>query len=187
MGIQAAEALQHAHEIGIVHRDIKPGNLLLDTQGKLFITDFGLARIESQAGTTISGDIIGTLRYMSPEQALGQPALVDHRTDIYSLGATLYELLTLCPAVDGADRSELLQRISHQDPTPLRQRNTSVPRELETIVLKCLAKEPSGRYTTAEHVADDLQRFLHDEPILRGVPLFRLAWASGRVAIGPPS
>jgi len=165
LGIQVAEALAHAHEIGIVHRDVKPGNLLLDSQGQLFVTDFGLARIESQAGTTISGDIVGTLRYMSPEQALGQPALVDHRTDIYSLGATLYELLTLQPVVRGCDRRELLQRIAHQDPTPLRQLNRAVPRELETIVLKCLAKEPTRRYTTAQQVADDLRRFLQDEPI----------------------
>src|SRR5205807_464467 len=101
IGIQAAEALEHAHQLGIVHRDIKPANLLLDGRGDLWITDFGLARLQDDHGLTMTGDVLGTLRYMSPEQAAGSKDL-DHRTDVYSLGATLYELLALRPAVAGA-------------------------------------------------------------------------------------
>src|SRR5206468_12615573 len=98
LGIQAAEALDHAHGFGILHRDIKPANLMLDGFGKLWVTDFGLARLQCDSGITLTGDLVGTLRYMSPEQALGTRAIVDGRTDIYSLGITLYELLTLRPA-----------------------------------------------------------------------------------------
>ena len=101
LGIQAAKALDHAHKFGIVHRDIKPANLLLDIQGNLWVTDFGLARLQDDAGLTITGDLLGTLRYMSPEQALAKRGYLDHRTDIYSLGATLYELVTLRPAIEG--------------------------------------------------------------------------------------
>ena len=103
LGIQAAEALDHAHTLGIVHRDVKPANLLVDGSGKLWVTDFGLAHIQSDARLTITGDLVGTLRYMSPEQALAKRIVVDHRTDVYSLGATLYELLTLEPAFGGSD------------------------------------------------------------------------------------
>ncbi len=107
LGVQAAEALQHAHDQGILHRDIKPSNLMLDAEGDLFITDFGLARIESDVGMTMTGDMVGTLRYMSPEQALGKRGVVDHRCDIYALGVTLYELLTLRPPFNGADRRRI--------------------------------------------------------------------------------
>ena len=112
LGIQAAEALDHAHQHGIVHRDMKPANLLVDTTGKLWVTDFGLARLETDAGMTMTGDLVGTLRYMSPEQALAKRVVVDHRTDIYSLGITLYELLALRPAFDGDDRQDLLKQIA---------------------------------------------------------------------------
>src|SRR5262249_47525755 len=108
LGTQAALALEHAHQLGIIHRDIKPSNLLVDVRGNLWITDFGLAHCHSQAGLTMTGDLVGTLRYMSPEQALAKRVVVDHRTDIYSLGVTLYELLTLQPAFPGADRQDLL-------------------------------------------------------------------------------
>ena len=105
LGLQAAEALDHAHTRGILHRDIKPGNLLLDAEGRLWVTDFGLAQIQGNHGLTLSGDILGTLRYMSPEQALARRVVIDGRTDVYSLGVTLYELLTLQPAFDGKDRA----------------------------------------------------------------------------------
>lgn len=116
MMAQAADALEHAHSLGIVHRDVKPGNLLLDNAGHLWVTDFGLARFGSDADLTMTGDLLGTLRYMSPEQALAKHGLVDHRTDVYSLGATLYELLTLLPAMGGADKQEILKRIAFEEP-----------------------------------------------------------------------
>jgi hypothetical protein len=147
---------------------------MVDRRGNLWITDFGLAHCPSQAGLTMTGDVVGTLRYMSPEQALGQRALVDHRTDIYSLGATLYELLTLRPAHDGGDREELLRQIAFEEPKPLRRLNPAVPAELETIVLKALEKSAADRYATAQDLADDLGRFLRDEPIrARRAPLAR--------------
>ena len=116
-----AEALQHAHDLGVLHRDIKPSNLMLDAEGQLYITDFGLARIEADAGVTMTGDIIGTLRYMAPEQALAKRVVIDQRADIYSLGATLYELLTLQPAFGETDRAELLKQIAFEEPRPLRK------------------------------------------------------------------
>jgi WD40 repeat protein/serine/threonine protein kinase len=165
LGIQAAEALEHAHQQGVLHRDIKPSNLLLDARGNLWITDFGLARLQSEASLTLTGDIMGTLRYMSPEQAMAKRVIIDHRTDIYSLGATLYELMTLHPVFEGDDRQALLRQIAFAEPRPLRKLNTAVPRELETIMLKALSKDPSGRFTTAQELADDLRRFLEDRPI----------------------
>jgi tetratricopeptide (TPR) repeat protein len=164
-GIQAAEALDHAHQLGVVHRDVKPANLLLDVRGQLWVTDFGLARIQSEASLTATGDVVGTLRYMSPEQALARRVVIDHRTDVYSLGATLYELLTLQPAFGGKDREELLRQIALDEPAPPRRLNRAVPAELETIVLKALEKEPADRYATAQELADDLRRFLEDRPI----------------------
>ena len=165
LGVQAAQALEHAHQLGVIHRDIKPANLLLDRAGDLWITDFGLARLRSHVEITMSGDAVGTLRYMSPEQALAKRALVDHRTDIYSLGSTLYEALTLQPAYPGTDRAEILQRISQGEPPLPRKINHFVPTELETIVLKAMAHEPERRYATAQELADDLTRFLDHRPI----------------------
>jgi serine/threonine protein kinase len=164
LGIQAAEALDHAHALGIVHRDIKPGNLMVDDRGGVWVTDFGLAYIQSDARLTMTGDLVGTLRYMSPEQALAR-RVVDHRADIYSLGATLYELLTLEPAFRGNDRQELLRQIAFEEPTPPRRLNRAVPAELETIVVKAMEKNPAERYATTKELADDLRRFLADEPI----------------------
>jgi serine/threonine protein kinase/Flp pilus assembly protein TadD len=165
LAVQAALALEHAHGLGVIHRDIKPANLLVDGEGTLWVTDFGLAQVQTDTRLTLTGDLVGTLRYMSPEQALAQPAGVNHRTDIYSLGATLYELLTLGPAFDGRDRQELLRQIAFEEPRPPRQVNRAIPPELETIVLKAMAKEPGERYATAGDLADDLRRFLEDRPI----------------------
>jgi serine/threonine protein kinase/tetratricopeptide (TPR) repeat protein len=165
LGIQAAEALDHAHQMGIVHRDVKPANLLVDDAGRLWITDFGLAQFQSDTRLTMTGDLVGTLRYMSPEQALAKRVVVDHRTDIYSLGATLYELLTLQPAFPGNDRQELLRQIAFEEPEAPRRVNGAIPREFETIVLKALERNPAERYATAQELADDLRRFLEDKPI----------------------
>jgi serine/threonine protein kinase len=165
LGRQAAEALEHAHQQGVTHRDVKPANLLVDGRGHLWVTDFGLAHCQGQAGLTMTGDLLGTLRYMSPEQALAQRVVIDHRTDVYSLGATLYELLTLEPAFGGADRQELLRQIAFEEPRPLRKVNKPIPAELETVVLKALEKNPNDRYGTAQELADDLRRFLEDRPI----------------------
>ncbi len=114
---------------------------------------------------TLTGDLIGTLRYMSPEQALGKRLILDHRTDIYSLGSTLYELLTLHPVVDGRDRQEVLRRIAQDEPIPPRRIDPAIPRDLETILLKAISREPEDRYATAQELADDLRRFLEHRPI----------------------
>jgi len=163
MGVQAAEALEHAHQLGVVHRDIKPANVLVDGRGHLWITDFGLAHFRSEGNLTMSGDLLGTIRYMSPEQALAQS--LDHRTDIYSLGATLYELLTLEPAFGGSNRQELLRQVVQEEPRPPRRVHKAVPEELETIVLKAMEKNAAERYVTARELADDLRRYLEDRPI----------------------
>jgi serine/threonine protein kinase len=168
--LQAADALQHAHESGIVHRDIKPANLLVDVSGQIRITDFGLAQIRSEVGLTRTGDTPGTLRYMSPEQAAGKRTIVDHRTDIYSLGATFYELLTLSPIFEGQDVQELLAQIFDAEPQPLRNLDKSIPVELETIVLKATSKSPDDRYHTAGDLAADLRRYLDNQPILAKRP-----------------
>ena len=165
LGVQAAEALEYAHGVGVTHRDIKPANLLVDLRGNLWITDFGLSHFQNQAGLTMTGDLVGTLRYMSPEQALAQRVAIDHRTDVYSLGATLYELLTLEPVFDGRNRLELLRQIAFEEPKSPRRFNKSIPAELDTIVLKALEKNPADRYASAQELADDLGRFLNDESI----------------------
>jgi serine/threonine protein kinase len=165
IGKQTAEALEYAHQMGVIHRDIKPANLLFDGRGEVWITDFGLAQFQSQAGLTVSGELVGTLRYVSPEQAMAKRGVVDHRTDIYSLGATLYEFLTLQPVFDGKDRHALLRQIDHEEPRLPRLLDPSIPYELETIVLKALAKNAADRYGSAQELADDLERFLEDKPI----------------------
>jgi tetratricopeptide (TPR) repeat protein len=200
LGIQAAEALEHAHQMGVVHRDIKPSNLMVESRlpspsGKaaqsffpspsgrgaggegaegerraaecphLWITDFGLAMTQTEMNLTMTGDVLGTLRYMSPEQVQAKHGVLDHRTDVYSLGLTLYELLTLQPAFPGDNRQKLLRQVIEDEPRPPRQLNTSIPKDLETIILKATAKEPQSRYATAQQLADDLRRFVEDRPI----------------------
>jgi tetratricopeptide (TPR) repeat protein len=163
IGLQVAEALAYAHGQGILHRDIKPSNLLLDTQGTVWITDFGLAKTAADTDNlTHTGDIVGTLRYMAPERFEGQ---ADLRSDLYALGLTLYELLTLRPAFDESDRHRLIAQLMHDAPLRPRQVNRAIPRDLETVVLKATARDPVQRYQTPGEVAEDLQRFLDDRPI----------------------
>jgi eukaryotic-like serine/threonine-protein kinase len=170
LGQQAAQALHFAHEQGVLHRDVKPSNLLVEDSGRLWVGDFGLARITGGGDLTETGAAMGTLRYMSPEQALGPRAAVDHRTDVYALGATLYELITLRPAFDGDDRFELFRRIVQEEPSPPRRIDPAIPRDLETIVLTAMAKDPAKRYTTALELADELGRFLQGRPICARPP-----------------
>ena len=176
---QTAEALEYAHQMGVIHRDIKPANLLLDGRGEVWITDFGLAQFQNQAGLTMTGELVGTLRYVSPEQAMAQKGLVDHRTDIYSLGATLYELLTLEPVFDGRDRHALLHQIGFDEPKPPRALDVSIPYELETIVLKALAKSPAERTAAPRSwptICNASSRTSRSRP---GGPAWSIAAASG--------
>jgi serine/threonine protein kinase/WD40 repeat protein len=161
LGAQAAEALAHAHGQGVLHRDVKPSNLLLDADGDVWLTDFGLAK-EGGEDLTRTGDVVGTLRYLPPERLRG---VSDPRGDVYGLGVTLYELVTLRPAFDGDDRARLLKQLSEEDPPRPRSLDRSVPRDLETVVLKATAKEPRRRYQTAADLAEDLWRFLADRPV----------------------
>ena len=160
-----ADGLQHAHSKGVIHRDIKPSNVILDGDGTLRILDFGLARLEGQETLTLTGDVIGTLRYMSPEQVRRRQIPVDHRTDVYSLGATMYEAVCARPPFQGKDQADTLSQIIECDPRPIQQSNPKVPVDLQTIVLKCLRKDAAERYGTAEALAQDLRRFLRGDPI----------------------
>jgi WD40 repeat protein/serine/threonine protein kinase len=173
IGIQVADALRYAHSQGIVHRDIKPSNLLLDPRGTVWVTDFGLAKAGDD-GLTQTGDILGTIRYMAPERFRGEG---DGRADVYALGLTLYELLTLRPAFDSSDRLALIEQIKGEDPPRPRSLDSRIPRDLETIVLKAIAKDPQGRYSSADALGEDLRRFLADEPIkARRVGPLERAW-----------
>src|SRR5205814_1710081 len=163
VGMQVADALAHAAGQGVLHRDIKPSNLLLDETGNVWVTDFGLAKAASDGdGLTHTGDIVGTLRYMAPERFSGKG---DLRSDVYSLGLTLYELLTLRPAFDAADRSKLVKQVLHDEPVRPRKLNPGVPRDLETVVLKAIARDPAHRYQTPAEMAEDLKRFVEDRPV----------------------
>lgn len=164
--LEVAEALEHSHSMGIVHRDIKPSNLMVDDHGHLWVTDFGLAHLETGPGLTISGDVVGTMRYMSPEQASGNCHVLDQRSDIYSLGTTLYELLTLQPAISATSSQRILQQILEEPPPAIRRINAAVPKDLETIVHKAITKEPHRRYQSAGEMADDLRRLRSNEPVL---------------------
>lgn len=178
IGLQVAEALEYAHNQGVLHRDIKPANLLLDTQGAAWIADFGLAKLAEHDALTRSGDVVGTLRYMAPEQFEGQG---DKRSDIYSLGLTLYELLTLAPAGETSSHGNLLKQLTNGQLRPPRSVDAAIPRDLETIVLKATCADPDRRYATAGQLADDLQRFLDDLPVLaRRTPAIERLWRWGK-------
>jgi serine/threonine-protein kinase len=175
LGLQVAQALAYAHQQGVLHRDIKPSNLLLDVQGTVWVTDFGLAKaLADTDGLTQEGDVLGTLRYMAPERLRGQ---ADARSDVYALGLTLYELLTLRPAFDQEDRDRLIHQVTTGVPPRPRALNAAIPRDLETIVLKAIEHEPARRYQDAEELAADLGRFLVDRPIrARPVGALERAW-----------
>jgi WD40 repeat protein len=189
-----AEGVQHAHEHGIIHRDLKPANVLLGTGSIPKITDFGLAKtLDTPDGPTKSGTILGTPSYMAPEQALGKKQDIGPTTDVYSLGAILYECLTGRPPFKAETSLDTMLQVASQDPVPPRQINSQVPRDLETICLKCLRKEPAKRYASARALADDLGRFLRNEPIRarpvgpleRGLKWLRRrpAWAAALVLL----
>ncbi|MHC4599540.1 MAG: protein kinase domain-containing protein [Planctomycetota bacterium] len=167
---QAAQALQYAHEQGVIHRDIKPANIMVQTDGKVRVMDFGLARQEAtESSLTASGAVLGTPAYMSPEQAKADKGKVDRRTDIYALGATLYEMLTLTSPIEfGADEGvhKVLLRIMTEEPASPTQRNPKIPLNLSTVVMKAVAKEPRHRYDSISAFSDDLERFLRGDPVV---------------------
>jgi serine/threonine-protein kinase len=163
IGLQVAEALEYAHNQGVLHRDIKPSNLLLDTHGTVWVTDFGLAKAVTDGDDlTHTGDIVGTLRYMAPERFQGES---DARADIYSLGLSLYELITRRSAYEQTDRNKLIKQVTTVEPPQPRKLNAAIPRDLETIVLKAIDREPASRYANASQMAEDLRCFLEDKPI----------------------
>jgi serine/threonine protein kinase/tetratricopeptide (TPR) repeat protein len=162
VGVQVAEALEYAHQQGTLHRDVKPSNILLDSHGIAWVTDFGLAKAAADANLTHTGDIVGTIRYMAPERFHGR---CDARSDVYGLGLTLYELLARRPAFDASDRNRLIHQVGVVEPTRLRKLDPLIPRDLETIIHKAIEKDPAHRYATAGALADDLRCLLEDRPI----------------------
>jgi predicted Ser/Thr protein kinase len=184
---QVARGVQAVHEKGVVHRDLKPGNVLLTADGMPKVADFGLAkRLDASEGLSATGDTLGTPSYMPPEQAAGRTHEAGAVADVYALGAILYECLTGRPPFHGRTRAETLQHVLHEEPQPPRCLNPKTPRDLETVCLKCLEKRPESRYATAQDLADDLRRFLHSEPVLaRRVTAVRRAvrWVCQRAAL----
>lgn len=180
--VKVARAVHHAHQRGVIHRDLKPANILLDEQGSPFLTDFGLAKlVEQDRGQTQDRAILGTPAYMAPEQARGGAKHVTTAADIYSLGAILYELLTSLPPFTGSSPLEILEHVRSKEPLRPRSLNPALDRDLETICLKCLEKEPARRYASAEDLALELERWLAGEPILaRPVGQWERAWKWGR-------
>ncbi|GAB5403347.1 MAG: hypothetical protein Aurels2KO_15780 [Aureliella sp.] len=173
-GEMVASGLAYAHSQGVLHRDIKPANLLVDASEQCWIADFGLAKLLEQDGVTKTGEVLGTPQYMPPEAFSGQ---YDARSEVYALGLTLFELIALQPAISGKGAAEILRRASRGDTQPLRQLAPTLPRDLETIVVKCLSSDPKGRYQTARDLHDDLHRFLNFRPVKarRTGPLLRLS------------
>jgi eukaryotic-like serine/threonine-protein kinase len=164
--VTVAKAIDYAHQCGVIHRDLKPGNILLDQTGNPRVTDFGLAkRIQGDSGLTGSGQIMGTPSYMPPEQAGGKRGAVGPAADVYALGATLYCVVTGRPPFEAATPMDTVIQVLSDEPVPPRRLNASIPRDLETICLKCLEKEPDKRYASAAALAADLRRFLTGEPI----------------------
>jgi len=173
VALQVAEALAHAHGHGVVHRDVKPSNVLVDESGTAWLTDFGLAKVRGLGDLTRDGEVVGTLRFMAPECFRGE---ADARSDVYSLGMTLYELVTRRPAFSESDRGRLLWQVAREEPPRPRSVDRRIPRDLETIILKAIAKEPARRYVTARDLADDLRHFLDGYPIAaRRPPMWELA------------
>ncbi|MFO0980507.1 MAG: serine/threonine-protein kinase [Planctomycetota bacterium] len=187
-----ARALAHAHDQGVIHRDVKPGNILIDASGVSLLTDFGLAHVDGSATLTLSGDFAGTPYYVSPEQIEPRRGPIDGRSDVYALGATLYQMLTLRPPFEGVTPVQIFRAKLIGEPLPARRLNPSLPRDLETIVHHCLEREPGDRYATASELADDLERFLSYLPIrarrtaswLRAVKLARRHRGTVATAIG---
>jgi eukaryotic-like serine/threonine-protein kinase len=174
LGAQIADALAHAHKRGVLHRDIKPSNLILDGLGNIWITDFGLAKFEDGDDLSHSQDLVGTLRFMAPERFHG---VSDPRCDLYALGATLYEMVTLRPCFSGQSHAQLIRRIEHEPPVPPREIERGIPADLETIMLKALAKAPSDRFENAEEMGAELRRYVENRPIRsRPIPAYHRIW-----------
>lgn len=163
---QIGDALHAAHETGIIHRDIKPSNLLLDASDRIWVTDFGLARCTQSSSVTVTGDMVGTVRYMSPEQASGRSSLVDGGADIYGLAATLYEMLALQPVIEGDDPTTILRKIADCAIKPIRSLRPDLPRDLAVVITKAMSYQRYHRYETAQAFAEDLRRVLDHKPTL---------------------
>ena len=183
---RVARTVHYAHEHGILHRDIKPGNILLDPKGEPHLTDFGLARlVESESSVTQTLDVLGTPSYMAPEQALGNNEAISSATDVYGLGAVLYQLLTRHPPFAGGTTYETIKLLLDTEPKQPRLLNQKIDHDLSTICLKCLEKDPKRRYPSALALAEDLERWLKHEPIRRGTREFSREGRNGCDAIQP--
>lgn len=181
-----AAGLSHAHSRGVVHRDVKPSNLLRDRSGHVWIVDFGLAHFPSSTSLTATGELVGTLRYMSPEQVRSGPTRVDERSDVYSMGATFYQMLTGVPSVTAETPTEQLRQILAGDFRKPRDIASHIPRDLETIVLKMMALEAADRYQSAQDIVDDLDRFLSQQPIKARLPSWQqqlVRWSRARAGL----